>query len=845
MNTKKNSILAICFTFFLIQISAQYDIATLNLPPHDENNAIIVSLHLSTESLKDSGTFRFTNVEYIGQRDWKSEWIKPQNGYINLQVPATSQVYINFDDLLTKKRYGVWLAEPGDQIVVTSSESRLSFSGKGSEKFRLQYQLDTLLSGIPKPTNPKDYITNSLADYFEWHNYFKKIESLTMSIIDSYRGKISNSAFDIIKANLLDQLIDDRNDKFNSFRIYAKENQIPFETVCAIYDSTFDKPTEKIFNFVSTVKMGNWSRVRNKIARQYSFDPSKFPPDADIVLYVFNEGQKVYNGKLREQFNIMYLPSIMLELGFTPQIQQLLNQYYANSTYPEYKQFMEEQELKIRERLNNGNAPEFIVSDFKGNIVTKKEITNKIAILHFWVSDSPTSIQTAQVLQNVKQRFKNDSDVVFFNISVDPSKEQWFKTISGNPSAFGNQDNYYAGLESSDPDMAKRYAAINFPAIYVIQPEGKTIKTNARINLLNDNGKALTELIQKQLAYPKDGPYLMHDESSSTLLYVNGNSITRKTFNPAEGNQLSVYTDLNEVFTVSLKRKLSDEPSIFPAPSKLLALSDIEGNFEALRKLLQANKVIDQNFNWIFGDGHLVFLGDMFDRGMQVTECLWLLYSLEEKAKSAGGYVHFILGNHEIMNLQGKHKYVTKKYLQNASKIGRSLTELYNEQSELGKWLRTKNIIESIGDLLFVHGGISPSVSRMPLTIPEINNLARPYYAKEIDSTNQYLVILFDNHKRGNENNYPSPFWFRGYYGDIDNLKEIPTIQQVDSSLVKYGVHRIITGHTIISEGITTHYGGRVINVDTHHAGGKSEALLIKGNQYYRANLEGVLLPLF
>ncbi len=45
-----------------------------------------------------------------------------------------------------------------------------------------------------------------------------------------------------------------------------------------------------------------------------------------------------------------------------------------------------------------------------------------------------------------------------------------------------------------------------------------------------------------------------------------------------------------------------------------------------------------------------------------MTECLWLIYSLEEKAKAAGGYVHFILGNHEIMNMQGDFRYVQDKY---------------------------------------------------------------------------------------------------------------------------------------------------------------------------------------
>ena len=46
-----------------------------------------------------------------------------------------------------------------------------------------------------------------------------------------------------------------------------------------------------------------------------------------------------------------------------------------------------------------------------------------------------------------------------------------------------------------------------------------------------------------------------------------------------------------------------------------------------------------------------------------VTEVLWLIYSLEEKAKAAGGYVHYILGNHEIMNMSNDLRYVQNRYM--------------------------------------------------------------------------------------------------------------------------------------------------------------------------------------
>ena len=86
------------------------------------------------------------------------------------------------------------------------------------------------------------------------------------------------------------------------------------------------------------------------------------------------------------------------------------------------------------------------------------------------------------------------------------------------------------------------------------------------------------------------------------------------------------------------------------------------------------------------------------------------------------------------------------------------------------------------------------------------------------------------------------PYWYRGYYGrwKVENVGQI-----IDYTLKQYDVSKIITGHTVVSDTISTHYGGKVINIDTPHARGKSEALLIENGTYYRVNIEGERRLLF
>ena len=336
-----------------------------------------------------------------------------------------------------------------------------------------------------------------------------------------------------------------------------------------------------------------------------------------------------------------------------------------------------------------------------------------------------------------------------------------------------------------------------------------------------------------------DGPHVFYESNKIVVRNFHLTdatcSIEEEVFHPLDPVTLHCKLDVqgNVAFTIPLRKTHEAPPSEYEEPSKLFAISDIEGNFQAFAATLQGNNVIDQHFSWTYGTGHLVLVGDFFDRGDHVTACLWLIYKLEQEARDAGGMVHFINGNHEEMNLRGVTRYVRSKYKRVAKALNMDCKDLYGKNTELGRWLRTRNIIERIGSTLFVHGGISPQIAQSNLTIHKINAIAKA----NIGDTKPTLEMTEKGESKDLIMAKIGPMWYRGYF-DNNGLGQ----DAVEAGLQKFGAERVVVGHTIVPE-VTSLLGGRVIAIDVKHAAnikaGLSNALLIENGILFRVNAFG------
>ncbi|SEK64437.1 Calcineurin-like phosphoesterase [Colwellia chukchiensis] len=340
--------------------------------------------------------------------------------------------------------------------------------------------------------------------------------------------------------------------------------------------------------------------------------------------------------------------------------------------------------------------------------------------------------------------------------------------------------------------------------------------------------------IQALVSDLNDGPFVFKDNDKLTALWVcNGEKVTQY-FDPQTLPLVLAYCQ--EPVTLDRSHFLEQTVLEYQGDFSVAASSDFHGQYQLMLRLLKNNNIVDQQGHWSFGNGHFVITGDVFDRGDKVTEILWFLYRLEQEAEQAGGKLHLLLGNHEVMVLNGDLRYVHDKYLHVSKRLNIAYQQLYGKGTVLGDWLRTKAVLVKINNMLFTHGGFHPSLVTEQRSLQAINqvfkaNLVKAELTTPRSGWSEYL------HKRN------GPIWYRGYFKGSESDKGA-SAAEIALLLKHFDVEHLVVGHTSQSQ-VTTRYQGKVIAIDSSIKHGQyGELLLVKGRQKWRGSLSGKPLVL-
>lgn len=333
-----------------------------------------------------------------------------------------------------------------------------------------------------------------------------------------------------------------------------------------------------------------------------------------------------------------------------------------------------------------------------------------------------------------------------------------------------------------------------------------------------------------------DGPYIFYNDTCLKIKWIENNILKEDNITPENFKKIKSrfrllfdYEDISGAHHQKTNFRHS-----YKKVDSIGVISDVHGEYTSYINLLKAMGIVDKDLNWKFGAGHLVVLGDVFDRGEMVTEIFWHLYGLGKQAAKAGGRVNFLLGNHEIMVLNNQLNYINDKYWRVSAIIGVPYPDLYSENSVLGKWLRSMPVIVSINDILFTHGGVSVDMVLRNMNIGKVNQIFSMWIVgKSIrDNVGDESIVFLAGSK--------GPIWYRGYFSDDSFNKS-----RLDSVLNYYHAKHIVVGHTTSDE-VKLLFNNSIIGIDAGISLGKPGSMLIyKDGSFYLGTCSGGRIKIF
>lgn len=266
------------------------------------------------------------------------------------------------------------------------------------------------------------------------------------------------------------------------------------------------------------------------------------------------------------------------------------------------------------------------------------------------------------------------------------------------------------------------------------------------------------------------------------------------------------------------------------AAQRIVAVGDLHGDFDATRQALRLAGAIDASDHWSGGNLVVVQTGDQLDRGDEEQTILEYLDRLQDEAVAAGGALHILNGNHELMNARPDLRYVTEggfADFQDAVVIAeedslllahapeqRARVAAFRPGGPFARLLAKRPVVLVIDDNVFVHGGLLPQ--HLDYGVDRLNDEVRDW-------------LLDKGDPPGFIHTGESPTWTRNYSAEVD----ADDCRQLAEVLERLGAERMIVGHTVQEDGIGSLCDGRVWCVDaglSEYYGGPIEVLEIIGD---------------
>jgi len=277
-----------------------------------------------------------------------------------------------------------------------------------------------------------------------------------------------------------------------------------------------------------------------------------------------------------------------------------------------------------------------------------------------------------------------------------------------------------------------------------------------------------------------------------------------------------------------------------PHDQSVCAVGDMHGDIDHALKALRLCGAVDDTGRWSGGTSTVVQTGDVLDRGNASLPLLHALWALRDEAAAAGGELLLLMGNHELLNMQGATHYVDADEMSHFGGAAAWRHAMNPQHGVVGQKLSAQPGVALRGHgacrTLFLHAGLRLTIGAE--------------YAHSVEAINEALTAQVRANSGPLLDARTGPLWFRGYARPhAAGLSEDEACAEARAAVATFGAHRMAVGHNIvpfvatrcagavhmIDVGMSTAYGGRPAawrcDVDPSTGLAATKALYLDGHE--------------
>ncbi len=373
-------------------------------------------------------------------------------------------------------------------------KAKFQFSGKGSDKYTCRYEADRKLIYLIPQKMPMDGEGNFLNN-----DHCDSAKATLMRAIESYKNKISATAYQVLKVDADADMEVERIDVFKNFGAVnhrAKDSDY--------YRNAFNTYVDKVKNYKidvsASAKMLSFNYANYAAQYYYYFGAGFFSAKGFSLQKLINAYDSIkvhFSGEMRDKILTQYI-----KLSY----QNILSRSNEGLAVVEDAMSIIKTPNRLQELIEfmaamakNIPAYNFRLPDEKGEIVKLSDYAGKVVFIDFWYTGCHACANYyKQTVAPAEEYFESDPDVVFISISIDTDKVIWNQSLRSGIYSSAKAVNVYTEGKGYDHQVCKYYQIEGCPRPILVGKNGKVF-SNSKVELNNGGLKGLKKVIENAL----------------------------------------------------------------------------------------------------------------------------------------------------------------------------------------------------------------------------------------------------------------------------------------------------------------------------------------------------------